>query len=877
MSDLSTFLHEVYDRLSPEQVYESSFDHKWHKSSSKWRGQCPWHQSKSGTAFYINTSNLTWYCPSCAIGGGPIQYSDRMNGGNGSPRGKRFIELAKSIGEMVGLELPERELTKEQAELQRKIETRRSILSTVVLYGQRVLQSERGAKARAYLSDRGFTPEDIENLNLGLYLNSTEIQEVISERGYSLSDAKEIGVLNPNLEGYILVPWNDENGRPLTLYGRYQSAKAPDGKPKTTALRNPGSGDDVWLKSKRSPLYFDRAREANHQDLIVVEGVFDAALLQARGDSRVIAWVAANPSSDQVETLARYKTKSVTFCLDPDGAGSKGTLQGIKHLTNAGITSYVAPTLPDGLDPDEFLNTFGIDGWSTLIEQSVHGFKFQAQSIVDNHQKGEEWSDRQLSAALNEAIAFDSGVSDDRRRADLASFFWPEFRALTGIVESPVVEIKQEEKPAQPQQKQPRQFGEFPSFHEILDQIDLLEQAIEDEDELEDAAYRFVHENGLRAIGWNGAKAIARARRRRERDDEIELVEVHELLARHAEGRKWLIPALIPLGSVVGLVSPGGGGKSSLVYNLVRHIATGEPWNGFKARQAKVLVVQVDEPEIDVRDKLDIANFYEVPYGQVDFCLKWRFSQTRQLKRKIQENGFKFVIVDSLTAANAGSGIDQNDTRSGDPIYALRDIANELECTFLVIHHCNAMGGVRGSTTFRDNVSELLILLAGDNNEHKIAQNQRIIWHNKSRAGLMGDKILLQQNPLDYSWIHLGDYGEPEAATWGGTQPFITQAIDYLEGLSDRKFSSKQLSDHFGQTYEKAELELERARRLGLVASEWVQHQRSDGSQSRFRVYFAVPEEPQQTVEQELSQHLDGFVPVGRQNTTAVEEEWESW
>jgi putative DNA primase/helicase len=314
LDDLSTFLDDVYSRLDPSQVFDGVFHHNWQKSGNKWRGRCPWHDSKSGTAFYLDAKSLTWRCPSCDRGGGPIQYLHQITGGNGSPRGSQFVDYAKALGEMTGVELPSRERTPEQQERFAKIENRQSMLATVISFCHRLLTTE-SEKAIAYLTEeRGFTRADIDMLQLGVFPSGRRIADLLGSKGFDLADAVDCGLLFPRtdkngarvpdsygsqLEGYITVPWNDEHGRPLTIYGRWHSQIAPEGKPKTTALRNPGAKDDPWLKSKRSPLYLDRALAAGCKDLVVVEGVFDAAILQARGDARVVAWVAANPSEEQ--------------------------------------------------------------------------------------------------------------------------------------------------------------------------------------------------------------------------------------------------------------------------------------------------------------------------------------------------------------------------------------------------------------------------------------------------------------------------------------------------------------------------------------------------------------------------------------------------
>ena len=325
-----------------------------------------------------------------------------------SPRGTDFIDAVRTLCEKAGVLFPERTRTLEQADAAEKNEARRSVLETVVEAAEKAIRKPENSKAADYLTGRGFTVSDIRDLRFGFY-DRDAVLKSLTEAVCS-DDAAEAGVLVPYLDQSVIVPWNDEYGRLLNLYS------VPLASPKEKKSL-PGEG------RKRSPLYLDRARTAGQKDLVLVEGVFDGAMLQARGDARVIATGGGQLTGEQLETLVRYRTRSVYICGDPDEAGDRGTLANVAALEKAGIKAYVVPRLPDGKDPDEFVQANGIDAWKTLVRSSEHSYTFRARDIVGRHKaRGEAvWPDR----AFDEALDFDTRTTDARARVDLEKHFWP--------------------------------------------------------------------------------------------------------------------------------------------------------------------------------------------------------------------------------------------------------------------------------------------------------------------------------------------------------------------------------------------------------------------------------------------------------------------
>jgi DNA primase len=412
LNDLAALLQqEVYPRLFdhldaafPEYAFVKRGD-AW--EATRWPGDFPCpavHQTPGRLMCYPDRQYGVK-----VHGRGVVRWLDILNRGT-KPTGGDFPRIVRILCEKSGVRFPEREMTEEEAEASRLWEERRALLAAVETVRRQLLWQDdlpKCVEARKYANARGFPDEALKAMGFGFH-SGEHIARLLRCNGYDAKTAWQTGLLTRSLDGYLVAPWCDDYGAPLTSYGRWPDKDLPFQKdhpgwwrkrneayerwragteeekaknpwvephiPKTNALSGNGS--------KSSPLYFDLALKAGHLDIVAVEGVWDAALLQWHGDTRVVAYVAAQFSGAQVETLARRKVRSVTIVPDPDSGGSDGAESSVKSLIKHGIISYVAKALPDGLDPDEFLNRDGIDTWRSHIADPTPGAIFLSDRIL---------------------------------------------------------------------------------------------------------------------------------------------------------------------------------------------------------------------------------------------------------------------------------------------------------------------------------------------------------------------------------------------------------------------------------------------------------------------------------------------------------------
>ncbi len=109
----------------------------------------------------------------------------------------------------------------------------------------------------------------------------------------------------------------------------------------------------------------------------------DVISLFKSGVKNAVACMGTALTINHAKDLKRFSDK-VILCFDGDNAGKKATLRSIDILVNAGLNVYVV-TIPNGHDPDEYVNMFGKDEWDKLMASSLYWVEFLIKDLAKSY------------------------------------------------------------------------------------------------------------------------------------------------------------------------------------------------------------------------------------------------------------------------------------------------------------------------------------------------------------------------------------------------------------------------------------------------------------------------------------------------------------
>jgi DNA primase len=369
------FSEQLKSQLNIVDVVSQYVNLKRQGNGLRYVGLCPFHSEKT-PSFGVHSGLGYYKCFGCDAAGDVFKFVQEIES-------LTFPETLKVLAERYGIPMPERQRS-DQPEEQKRAALHEMHEIAAELF-QSNLRGAAGEQARRYLESRNVSRSALDEFRLGLSLESwDQLTQRLQKFGPSLlaesglAKQRESGGFFDLFRDRIMFPIHNEAGKLIGFGGR---ALSKDVQPKY--LNSP----DTPIYKKSSVLYnLHRAKiDARKNDrMILVEGYMDVIGIYSAGIHEVVAISGTAMGTDQVRTIKRQVAHqqaakgAVILNLDPDAAGSRGTEKHITTFLAEGLRVRVLE-IPGGLDPDEYIQQFGVDEYRKLLLAAPSYFHWLAE------------------------------------------------------------------------------------------------------------------------------------------------------------------------------------------------------------------------------------------------------------------------------------------------------------------------------------------------------------------------------------------------------------------------------------------------------------------------------------------------------------------
>ncbi len=324
-------------------------------------GLCPFHAEKT-PSFNVSEQDGFYHCFGCGEGGDVFTFVMKTQSAS-------FPEAVRAVAQRFGLAVPE-----EAAGSAPRSEPLVAVTEAAAAFFRGALRSDTGARARAYLAERGVRPETIERFGLGYAPGGGDaLARHLRAQAFSLDDAVGVGLVMPRTGGGLLdrfrdrltFPIADPRGRVIAFGGRILPGAPPAADPPPKYLNSPES--PIFHKG-RTVYGLGLARDAirEHGRVVVVEGYLDVIALAQAGIGEAVAPLGTALTAEQLAVLGRF-TERVIACFDGDAAGRRAAARSFPVFIDAGLWGR-GVFLPEGDDPDTFVRTRGAEAFGALLD-----------------------------------------------------------------------------------------------------------------------------------------------------------------------------------------------------------------------------------------------------------------------------------------------------------------------------------------------------------------------------------------------------------------------------------------------------------------------------------------------------------------------------
>ncbi len=332
---------------------------------------CPFHHEKT-PSFVVSPEKQIFHCFGCGAGGNVFGFVMKYEN-------MTFIEAVELLANKVGISITRQKINTDVLDLY-KIN---NMISDY--FANMLINSSEGKHACEYLKNRGISSQTIKDFKLGYapaspkslleFAKGQKISEAFLDKaGITAYDSQEKNRY-VRFKNRIIFPIHNIQGKIVGFAGR-----ALDDKTLPKYLNSPQT--DLYNKSNiLYGLNIAKKEIADNKHAVIVEGYMDLLPLYQAGFLNVVASSGTSLTVQQAKLLLRYATKA-TIVYDGDTAGTNATLRGLDILVEQGLIVKIVK-LPAGEDPDSFLNKYGKNKFSNMLEEAVDIITYRI-SILEN-------------------------------------------------------------------------------------------------------------------------------------------------------------------------------------------------------------------------------------------------------------------------------------------------------------------------------------------------------------------------------------------------------------------------------------------------------------------------------------------------------------
>ncbi len=359
-----SLLDEIRARLPVSDVIGRRV--KLQKRGREFVGLSPFNSEKT-PSFTVNDQKGFYHCFSSGKHGDIFSFLTEVEG-------LSFPEAVERLAQEAGVAMPERSA---EVELQEKKRTGLlEVMELAQAFFVDALQSQQGALARGYLTERGVTSATQQTYGLGYAPSGRyDLKQFLNSKGVSPDEMVEAGLIIAGADiavsydrfrNRVMFPIMDVKGRVIAFGGRALSEDQP-----AKYLNSP----ETSLFHKGHVLYnISRARQAAYDQgkVIAVEGYMDVIALGMAGFDNAVAPLGTALTESQLRLLWRMSPEPI-LCFDGDKAGLKAAYRAIDLALPmlAPGQSVRFALLPDGQDPDDLIKAQGREVFKQVLDDAL--------------------------------------------------------------------------------------------------------------------------------------------------------------------------------------------------------------------------------------------------------------------------------------------------------------------------------------------------------------------------------------------------------------------------------------------------------------------------------------------------------------------------